>query len=76
MREQVKECLQRVCPNIDFETEVSLIESGILDSLSIIQIICALTDTFEIEIDADDIVVENFNSLSDLCDLVTRKRGN
>ena len=73
MREEIKKCLQDVCPLVDFETAIPLVDGGILDSLTIIQIITVLMDTFGIEIDADDIVAENFNSLSSLCEMVERK---
>ena len=72
MKEKVKNCLQLACPNVNFENQDSLIDGGILDSLAVINIIGALTDTFGIEIDADDIIAENFNSVDAIALLVER----
>lgn len=75
MEQKVLECLKQACPQIDFEAEPELIESGVLDSLAIITIISALMDTFNVEIDADDIVTANFNSLAAISAMVQKKVG-
>ncbi|MGO4972108.1 phosphopantetheine-binding protein [[Clostridium] aminophilum] len=75
MKEQLLKCLKEACPGIDFEKENQLVDNSILDSLSIMTIIAAMMETFEIEIDADDIVADNFNSLDGLFGLLCRKKG-
>ena len=75
MREKVLQCLRSACPNIDFETTKLLVDEGILDSLAIITIISALMETFSIEIDADDIVSDNFNSLNSLILMIEKKKS-
>ena len=71
--EQIKQVVKNTCPRVDFENETSLIDDGILDSLQIMQLIMTLTDEFDIDIDGDDIIPENFNSLTAICEMVLSK---
>ena len=70
--DRLYEILSSIRSNVDFENEVSLIDSGILDSFDIISIIAEVNDAFEIEISADDISPENFNSAKALYALIER----
>lgn len=72
MYEQVKELLKKEFPNVDFESSETLIDDGILDSLTITGIIAALTMEFNITIPYEEITEENFNSLKDIASLVER----
>lgn len=72
MYEQVKELLKKEFPNVDFESSDTLIDDGILDSLTITGIIAALTMEFNITIPYEEITEENFNSLKDIASLVER----
>lgn len=74
MRQKVLETLKAACPDVDFEGNALLIEDGVLNSLAVITIIGELNEKFNIEIDADDITVENFNSLDGLTRLVEKKQ--
>ena len=73
MEEKIMNVLTEICPEIDFETEIGLIDDGILDSFSVIQIVTNLMEEFDIYIDADDIEPENLNSFEDICNLVSSK---
>ncbi len=73
MEEKIMNVLTEICPEIDFETETGLIDDGILDSFSVIQIVTNLMEEFDIYIDADDIEPENLNSFEDICNLVSSK---
>lgn len=75
MREQILEIMQDIKPDVDFEAEKALIDDEVLDSFDVIQIVTAIMDTFDVEIDADDIEPENLNSLDALCALVEQKLG-
>lgn len=72
MYEQVKELLKKEFPNVDFESSETLIDDGILDSLTITGIIAVLTMEFNITIPYEEITEENFNSLKDIASLVER----
>lgn len=60
---------------MDFEKETNLLTNEILESFDIIQIVSELMEKFNIEIDADDIEVENLDSLQNICCMVQRKMG-
>lgn len=70
MREKVLQILQEVRHDVDFEKETKLIDDGILDSFDIISIVSELNDNFEIEITADELEPENFNTLDAVVKLV------
>lgn len=73
MEDRILEILTDICPDVDFQTETELIDEGILDSFSVIQIVTNLMEEFDIYIDADDIEPENLNSLDAIIELVQQK---
>ena len=54
--------LSELSSDIDFETEDALIDGGILDSFDIVTLVAELDDTFGVEIPAEAMIPENFNS--------------
>ena len=72
MREKVLAVLTEEFPEIDFESSDSLVDDGILDSLTITGIIAALTMEFGITIPYEEIIEENFNSVDGLAAMVER----
>ena len=70
MRERVLEILKQTRMDVDFENETMLIDDGILDSFDIIQIVSDLNEEFDIDITADELEPENFNSLDAIVSLV------
>ena len=60
--EELLEILRDINPDVDYETEDNLIDGKVLDSLSIIQMINDICDTFDIEIGPKWMRNENFNS--------------
>lgn len=69
---ELLEILKSVREDIDFEKEEQLIDDSVLDSFDIIGIVSELNDHYEIEISADDLLPENFNSASAILSLVNR----
>ena len=53
--------------------ETSLLESGLIDSTDILELIVFLESRFEITVEDDDVVPENFDSVSRLNDYTSRK---
>lgn len=49
---------------------VNLFDSNILDSLLVMQLVSELCDAFEIEIDVDDVIAENFDTVTHIIELV------
>lgn len=70
MKEKVLAILKGVRNDVDFEKESLLIDDGILDSFDIISIVSDLNDEFGIDITADELEPENFNTLDAIIALV------
>ena len=60
--EQLLDILQRMHPDVDFETNDDLIGEGVLDSLDIVTLITEINTTFDVSIPAEEVIPENFNS--------------
>jgi len=72
--DEIKEILESIRPDIDFDVEKSLIDDGILDSIDIIGIVTELNDEFDIEINVQYLLPKNFNSLEAIYELVQKLR--
>ena len=70
--DRVKAILEGIRPDVEFDKETALIDDGILDSFDIIAIVTDLNDEFDIEINVNDLLPENFNSMEAIYDLVTK----
>ena len=70
--EKLLEILNDIRPDIEFENETALIDSGILDSFDIVSIISELNDEFDIHIRVNDLSPENFNSVDKMMALIAR----
>jgi acyl carrier protein len=68
--EDLLRILNEVKPGVDFTKEDDLIESGILDSLSIIQLVTKISDEFDVEITPLDLVPENFKSAETIYEMI------
>ncbi|MBR3969321.1 MAG: acyl carrier protein [Clostridia bacterium] len=70
--EKILNILQEIRSDIDFQNEKKLIDDGLLDSFDIIQIVSTFNDEFDIEIDVDELMPENFNSVEAMKQLIER----
>ena len=61
---------------MDWKHEQGLIDRRILDSFGVISLVAELGDTFDIEIEASEIVPENFNSVEAMWKMITRLQEN
>jgi acyl carrier protein len=64
--------MSEVRPDIDFETEDKLIDNELLDSLDIVAIVTDVNDEFDVEINVNDLLPENFNSAEALYELIQK----
>lgn len=62
--------LKETCPGIDFETEHTLIDDGLLDSMDVIAIVSEIIHTFGVELSVEDLIPEHFNSATALMALI------
>lgn len=70
--DELLEILTDLHPEVDYDTELQLIDNGILDSFDIITIISEIADTFDVVVPAKEIIPENFNSAQALWDMIVR----
>ena len=71
---ELMELLSALKPEIDFETEYGLIDDGLLESFDVITLIAEIEDRFGVEIPAEEIVPENFNSAEGIWNLLEQIR--
>ena len=70
--EELLRIMSEVRPDIDFEIETKLIDNEMLDSLDIVAIVTDVNDEFDIEINVNDLLPENFNSAEALYELIQK----
>ena len=64
--------LSELHPEVDFETETGLIDNQILDSFDIVTIVAEIDSEFDVQIPAEELIPENFNSAQALYALVEK----
>ena len=72
-REKIKTILEEICPGIDSESD-SLIDDESIDSFDLVALVSELISEFDVDINVDDILPENFNSVDDMLKLIKSKR--
>ena len=70
--DRLLEILKEVRPDVDFENEEKLIDDDILDSFDIISIVSEINDEFDVDINVDDLLPENFNTVDAMFELITK----
>lgn len=73
--EQLLKVLSEVCPNIDFTKETALVDDGLIDSFEMVALVSELMEAFDVELDVDDLLPENFNSAEAMWKLIQSKKG-
>ncbi len=71
MREKVLATCLEVSPSIDFSSN-ELVDGGLLDSVTLVEIVTELMDVFDIEIPYEEVTPENFNSIDSMVKLVEK----
>jgi acyl carrier protein len=61
-----------VRPEVDFLGSADFIREGVLDSYDLVTIVSALDGTFNISIEGEDVVPENFCSLKAIGELLSK----
>jgi len=64
--------LLEINPDIDFESEDALIDGGMLDSFDIVTLVAELDDAYGVQIPAEALTPENFNSAKAIFALIQR----
>ena len=74
--EELIRILNDMDDSIDWENTDNLIDDRIMDSFMVISLISELTDQFDIDIEASEIVPENLNSVEAMWKMITRRQEN
>lgn len=72
MKEQLMEILKDLRPDVNFEAEQELIDGGVLDSFDIVSLVGEMNDAFDIEINVEELLPENFNSVDAMIQLIQK----
>ena len=72
MRDEIIEILKSVHPEVDYDNEENLIDGRIFDSFDVVTVVSELIDTFDVEITAEHMIPENFNSVDAIISLIER----
>lgn len=73
-KKKLLDILSDICPDVDFENETALVDDGLLESLDIVSIVNEIMAEFDVEINVDDLLPENFNSADDILALIRSKQ--
>ena len=71
-KEDLLKILKEIKPEVEFEGNEHLIDNEDLDSLSIVEVVSAIDEEFDVEIGVKDIIPENFNSVEAMWNLIQK----
>lgn len=73
IEEQILSIVKNITQNETIEIKQSLLDEGLLDSLTTIELITKLEEQFKISIDNDELNHENFNTISNISSIIKNK---
>ncbi|HOP41411.1 MAG TPA: acyl carrier protein [Geobacteraceae bacterium] len=59
----------------DVDSNTALIESGLIDSMGVMELVEYLERSFGVEMDMDDLTVDRFGTITSIKQLITEKQG-
>lgn len=68
--DKLMKILGEINPDLDFETEDALIDGGMLDSFDIVTLVAEIDDAYGVQIPAEKLIPENFNSATAILALI------
>ncbi len=72
MKKKILELVEEVLPQIDFTASNSLVDDGILDSISIVTLVSELSMEFDVVFDMNELEPADLNSLDAIAETVLR----
>ena len=73
MEEKIWQLLREINEDIPQNYEIGLIEGGYIDSFAIVNLVASLEEEFNIELEAEDIIPENFYSIQSIAVMVNSR---
>ena len=74
--EKLMNILMEIDDSIDYENEKALIDGRLLDSFGVSTLVSELEDAYDIEIEASEMIPDNFNSAEAIYKMVLRLQEN
>jgi hypothetical protein len=71
-KDTLLDILNDIDDSIDWKEQKGLVDERILDSFCVITLISDLEDAYGVEIEAAEMIPENFNSVDAIWDMITR----
>jgi len=72
MKNKIKEVLENIRPECDFEVSENFLEDGLLDSFDLITLVSTLDETFGISIEGTEMTPENFENIQSIEKLIKK----
>ncbi len=57
----------------DISNDISLLESGMIDSINMVQILSFIEEQFSIKVEDNELIPENFDTINSIFNLIKRK---
>ncbi len=76
MQTKILEILNGLRPEFDFTSSSDFIGDGMLDSFDIVSLVTELEDNFNITVDGEDIIPDNFSSVDAIITLIEKSEKN
>lgn len=76
MEKKVLEILKEMRPEFNFETSENFVDDGYLDSFDIVSVVAEIEDKFGVLINGLEVLPENFESVTAICNLIRKNGGN
>lgn len=73
--EFIKNLLEEINPYEEFEEDTELIESALLDSLTLVFLVSQIEEKYNISIDGELVIPENFTSIRKIGELLKQVSG-
>lgn len=70
--DKIRKIILGICPDVDLDNDVKLVTDKIVDSIDLVEIISDLEDEFDVSIDTEEIVPENFDSVASIWTMIKR----
>ena len=67
--------LREICPDVAFDTEENLMDSGAIDSFDIVAIVGEIGAAYSIQVPVEEIKSENFNSAKAMLAMIERVKA-
>lgn len=76
MQTKILEILNGLRPEFDFTSSSDFTGDGMLDSFDIVSLVTELEDNFNITVDGEDIIPDNFSSVDAIITLIEKSEKN